>query len=133
MLATTCLPCDKRAQVKGNLTCAFSETFRALVQPPFPRRRSCNAKAQGKGPWLQHNLDNPNQVLYELMEFMACRCYVHNNQQSTVRGYLAAIKLFHKMYAGWELPTSHCMIVAVGKGVERAHGMSQKKRRSGCP
>ena len=42
--------------------------------------------AQGVGPWLQHNPNNPNQALYELMEFMACRCFVHNNQQSTVRG-----------------------------------------------
>ena len=51
-------------------------------------------EAQGKEAWLQYNPDNPNQVLYELMEFMACRCYVHNNQQSTVRGYLAAIPFF---------------------------------------
>ena len=42
--------------------------------------------AQGQGPWSQHNPDSPNQALYELMEFMACRCFVHNNQQSTVRG-----------------------------------------------
>ena len=54
------------------------------------------------------------------MELIACRCYVHNNQQSTVRGYLAAIKFFHKMYAGWDLPTSHRMIVAVEKGIDRA-------------
>ena len=89
--------------------------------------------AQGKGPWLQHNPDYPNQVLYELMEFMACRCFVRNNQQSTVRGYLAAIKFFHKLYAGWELPTSHGMIVAVGKGIDRAHGMSQKKAQVRLP
>ena len=89
--------------------------------------------AQGKGPWLKHKPDDPNQALTELMEFMACRCYVHNNQQSTVRGYLATIKLLHKMYAGWELPTSHCMIVAVGKGIDRAHGMSQKKAQVRLP
>ena len=40
--------------------------------------------AQGKGPWLQHNPDNPNQALYDLMEFMACCWFVHNKQQSTV-------------------------------------------------
>ena len=39
-------------------------------------------------------------VLVEVLEFMACRSFVRNNQQSTVRGYLAAIKNFHKMYAG---------------------------------
>ena len=37
---------------------------------------------------------------------MACWCFVLNNQQSTVRGYLAATIYFHNMYAGWELPTS---------------------------
>ena len=59
------------------------------------------------------------------MEFMASRCYVHNNQESTVRGYLAAIEFLHKMYAGWKLPTSHRMIVAVGKGIGRARGAAQ--------
>ena len=56
-------------------------------------------RSQGKGPWLHENAD-PDQVLGELLEFMASRCFVHSNQQSTVRGYLAAIKYFHKMYAG---------------------------------
>ena len=82
---------------------------------------------------MQHNPDNPNQALYELMEFMAYRRHVHNNRQSTARGYLAEVKFFPKMYAGWELPTSHFMIVAVGKGIDRGHGMTQKKHRSGCP
>lgn len=44
-----------------------------------------------------------------------------------IRGYLTAIKYFHKMFAGWELPTSHCMVVAVGKGIDRAHGKSDVK------
>ena len=35
--------------------------------------------------------------------------------------------LFHKMIAGWELPMSHCMLVAVGKGIDRAHGMCTKE------
>ena len=84
---------------------------------------------QGKGPWL-HTLADPDQVLGEMLE---CRCFVHNNQQSTVRGYLAAIKYFHKMYAGWELPTSHCMITAVGKGINIAHGMVPKKAHVRLP
>ena len=58
--------------------------------------------AQGKGPSLQHNPYNPNQALYELMEFLACRCFVHNSQQSTAGGYLAANTFFCKLYAGWE-------------------------------
>ena len=89
-------------------------------------------KAQGKGPWL-HTLNDPNEALTEVLEFMTSRCFVHNNQQSTVRGYLAAINFFHKMFAGWELPMSHCMIVAVGKGIDRAHGMSQKKKQVRLP
>ena len=72
--------------------------------------------AQGKGPWLQPNPDGPSRVLTELVEFVARLCFVHNNQQSTVQGYLTAINYFHKMYAGWELPRSHCMIVPVEKG-----------------
>ena len=83
-------------------------------------------RLQGKGPWL-HELGDTNQVLEEVLEIMASRCFVHNNQQSTVRAYLAAIKYCHKMCTGWELPTSHCMIVAVGKGIDRAHGRTTKK------
>ena len=89
--------------------------------------------AQGKEPWLNQNPDDPNQALTELMEFMACHCYVQNNQRSTVREYFAAIKLLHKMYTGRELPTSHCMIAAVGKRIDRAYGMLQKKAQVRLP
>ena len=40
-------------------------------------------EAQGKGPWL-HAFDDHDEVLNALLEFMASRCSVHNNQQSTV-------------------------------------------------
>ena len=33
-------------------------------------------------------------VLAEVLELMARRCFVHNNQQSAVKGYLAAKKTF---------------------------------------
>ena len=89
-------------------------------------------KAQGKGPWL-HTVNGPNEALTELLEFMKSRYFVHNNQQPTVRGCLAAISVFHKMFAGWELPASHCMLVAVGKGVDRAHGMSTKRKQVRLP
>ena len=47
-------------------------------------------KAQGKGPSL-HSLADSDQVLSEVLKFMACWWFVPNNQQSTVRGYFAAI------------------------------------------
>ena len=83
-------------------------------------------KAHGKGPSL-HALDDPDATLNDLLGFMASRCFVPNNEHSTVRGYLAAIIFFHEMFAGWGLPTSHCMILAVRRGMDRAHGMSKKK------
>ena len=76
-------------------------------------------RAQGKGPWL-HALDDPDPALNDLLELMASRCFLHNNQQSTVRGYLAAIIYVHKIFAGWELPTSHRKLLAVGRGIDRA-------------
>ena len=50
-------------------------------------------KEQGEGPSL-HTVDDPNEALTELLEFRTSRCFVHNNQQSTVRGYIAAIGFF---------------------------------------
>ena len=50
-------------------------------------------KKKGRGPWL--NLLDKSEVLTLLVEFMACQMFPFNNQQSTVRGYLAAIKFFH--------------------------------------
>ena len=47
--------------------------------------------AQGKDAWLQYIPVNPN---------LTGHCYAHNNQQSTVREYRAAINFFHKLYAG---------------------------------
>ena len=87
---------------------------------------------QAKEPWL-HTLADPKGVFPDLLVFMASRCFVHNNRQSTVRGYLAAINLFHQRFAGWELPMSHCMIAAVGKGIDQAHGMSKKKAQVRLP
>lgn len=45
--------------------------------------------------------------------------------RATVRGHLAAIKYFHKVFAGWELSTAYCMVVAIGKRIYRAHGKSE--------
>ena len=71
--------------------------------------------------------DDPDVALNDLFEFVASRGFVHNHQQSTARGFLAVINVFHKMFTGWELPTSNCMILAAEKGIDRAHGMSKRK------
>ena len=39
---------------------------------------------QGKKPWL-HALAGPKEVLSDVLVFIASRCFVHNNRQSTVR------------------------------------------------
>ena len=88
-------------------------------------------KAPVKGPML-HVLDDPDKGLTEVLEFMASRCFVHNTQQSIDR-YLATIIFFHKMFAGWELPMSHYMIVAAGKGIDRAHGTAMKEKQLRLP
>ena len=82
---------------------------------------------------MLHALDDPDGVLNDLLEFKTFRCFVHNNHQSTVRGCLAAIIFFYKMFAGCELPTSHCMDLAVGRGIDRAHVMSKKKAQVRLP
>lgn len=85
----------------------------------------CRLRAlEGKGAWLLER-DGVDAAVKELTKFMALRCFSFKNQSQTVRGYLAAIKYFHRMFEGWELPTSHCMVTAVGKGIDRAHGKSE--------
>ena len=81
--------------------------------------------AQGRAPW-SHTVDDHNEALTELLEFMTSRCVLHNNQQSTVRGY--RIFTFSKMFAGWELPLTHCINVAVRKGADKAHPMYTKEK-----
>ena len=88
-------------------------------------------KRKGRGPWL--DLLDKSEVLTLLLEFIACRLFSFNNQQSTVRGYLAEIKFSHKLYLGWELTSSHCMIVAAGKGIDRFRGMSGKNTQVRLP
>lgn len=87
---------------------------------------------KGRGPWL-HLIANESEVRNLVLEFMACRLFSHNNQQSTIRGYLAAIKFFHKMYVGWELTTSHCRITAAGRGIDRFQGVSGKEAQARLP
>ena len=67
-------------------------------------------RKKGRRPWL--NLLDKSEVLTILLEFIVCRLFSVNKQQSTVRRYLAAITFFHKLYLGWELITSHYMIAA---------------------
>ena len=88
-------------------------------------------KNKGRGSCL--NLLDKSEELSLLLEVMACRLFSFNNQQYTARGYLAAIKFFHKLYLGWELTTSHCMIAAAGKGIERFRGMSGKNTQVRWP
>ena len=57
----------------------------------------------------------------------------NNNHPSTVRGYLAAIQFFHKLYLGWELTTSHYIIAAAGKWIDRSRGMSGKNAQVRVP
>ena len=84
--------------------------------------------ARGKGPWLLDK-DGVEEAVRELTTFMSYRCFVCKNQSQTVRGYLSAIKFFHKIYAGCELPTTHCMVLAVGKGIDRVQGKDDVKPR----
>jgi len=64
---------------------------------------------------------------------MASRCLLYKNQSQTVRGYLAAIKYFHKLYAGWELPTSHFRVTAVGQAIDRLHARADTPARARRP
>ena len=85
----------------------------------------CRLRAlEGKGPLLVKG-DGVDAAVTGLTKFMALRCFTFKNQSQTVRGYLAAIKYFHKVFGGWELPTSHCMVTTVRKGIVRAHGESE--------
>lgn len=54
----------------------------------------------------------------ELTVFMTSSCLAHKNQSGTIRGYLAAIKYSHQLYAGCDLPTSRFRVLAVSKSKE---------------
>ena len=85
-------------------------------------RTSCTRK----NPWLLKT-DGVEVAVVALTEFMALRCFTFKNQSTTIRGYLSAMEYYHKMFWGWELPKDHHMVVAVGKGIDRAHGRSDMR------
>ena len=84
------------------------------------------------GPWL-HEADGVDSAVRELTVFMASRCMSYKNQSQTVKGYLAAIKYFHKLYAGWELPTSHFRVAAVTKAIDRLHARADTRSQTRLP
>ena len=87
-------------------------------------RTWCYARAaQAKSPWLLKT-DGADAAVVALTAFMALRYFTFKDQSTTIQGYLPAINYYHKMFGGWELPTNHHMVVAVGKGIGRAHGKS---------
>lgn len=65
-----------------------------------------------------------DSAVTELNEFMTVGCFVYKNQSQTTRGYLSAIKYFHKIFAGWQLPTLHFMVIAAGKGIDETRRKS---------
>ena len=90
-------------------------------------RAWCYARAtQEKSPWLLKT-DGAEAAVVALTEFMALRCFTSKNQSTTIRGYLSAITYYQKMFRGWELPMDHHMAVAVGRGIDRAHGRSDAR------
>ena len=88
---------------------------------------------KSEGPWLR-TVDDPNEALIELLEFMTSRCFVHNDQQSTVRGYLVAINVFPQ-----DVRRLGATFVALhdrrsGKGDRQgARCVYQEKNRLDCP
>ena len=84
--------------------------------------------ARGKESWLLEK-DEVREAVRELTTFMPYRCFVCKNPSQTVREYVSAIKFFHKMYAGWERPTTHCEILAVGKGINQVQSQGDVKPR----
>ena len=84
------------------------------------------------GPWLRE-ADGVDSAVRELTIFMASRCLSYKNQSQTVKGYLAAINYFHKLYAGWELPTSHFRVAAVAKAIDRLHARAETRTRVRLP
>lgn len=95
------------------------------------QERAC----QKKGPWLCDR-DGKDCAARELTTLMVFRCFVREKQRP-VKGYLAGAKYVHKIFAGWDLPTSHCRVFAVGKGIGRPNEKSdvtpREKKRSHEP
>ena len=85
-----------------------------------------------QSPWLAEK-SGVDAAAKALTNFMALRCFASKNQSQTIRGYLAAIKYSHNMFAGWKLPTFHCMVLAVRKEIDRAHGKSDIPPRVRMP
>ena len=103
-----------RASVGDSTQKAYGQKWRAW----------CYARAaQGKSPCLLKT-DGEEAVVVALTELIVLRCFTFKNQSTTIRGYLSAMKYYHEMFGGWELPTDHHMVVAVGRGIDRAHGRS---------
>ena len=86
----------------------------------------------GQSQWLREE-DGIDSAVRNLSVFVASRCFVHKNQSQTIRGYLSAIKYFHKVHMGWVLPTSHFQILAVLKTVDRAHAQTLTRPRTRKP
>lgn len=86
----------------------------------------------GPSQWLRKE-DGVDSAVRELSGFIASRCFVYKNQSQTIRGYISAIKCFHEMHVGWELPAAHFQIVAALKTIDRAHANTQTKPRTRKP
>ena len=85
-------------------------------------------KAQGKGPWL-NALDGPHEVLNDLLESMASPCFVHNNHQPTVRGYLEVIKNNPQNIR--RMRTTDVLLHDFGSGKDRLIGCTAYRKKWG--
>ena len=64
----------------------------------------CYAQAvHEKKTWLRKT-DGTDAAVVALTELMALRCFTFKNQSTTIRGYLSAIKYYHKMFGVGNCP-----------------------------
>ena len=96
--------------------------------------RRCTGKSGGLGAkhelhketthgWLLKT-DGMYAAIVSFREPIAVRCFAFKNQSTTIRGYLSAIKYYHKMFGGRELPVDHHMVVAAGKEIDGVRSRS---------
>ena len=83
---------------------------------------------QTKGNAFSLEANEGRQAVVEvLLEFIIFYYFLHKQQISTIRRYIATMKFYLMMYANWGLFVLHCHGTAVFKRIDQAHGNSNIK------
>lgn len=111
-----------RQYIIGSIAPSSQRTYISAFRSWQVFRRSVDKK-----PVFISSSASADEKIMELVEFAAWCCAAEGNVVGTITGKIGAVKYFHLVHAGVELPTDSILLRRLKDGMKRAHTAAKTK------